>query len=795
MHTFEGPSAWQPSCSEPRVARQPSVCIVTGDIVGPIRNGGIGTSYYALARALARAGQHVTILYAYGSQSEQEPIDHWVDVYAGYGIEFVPVPVADGPELRGSHAVKASYNVYRWLRGREFDVVHFHEWRGVGFYSLLARGQGLCLQRSLVCVAVHSPSLWHKEGMHEPLAGVDDLEIDFMERESAARADVVWFPSRHMLQWVTDHGWRLPRRRFVRQYVIADGSEQNRDRDTRAIHELCFFGRLETRKGLDIFCDALDVLVAEGTLPSHVTLLGKIATVDGTDSRQYVASRSTTWPMPVEIVSDLDREAALRYLSGPGRLAVLPSRVDNLPLTVLECLWAGIPFVSSNAGGIPEIVAPADHARTLSPLRGDALAGLLANALRDGARPADFAIAPRATEQRWITWHERSAGRSPAASRGTRRHRRSPLVTIGLTHRNRPALLRQALESIRRLEYPKLEVVLVDDGSDTPDALQMLAGLESEFRKRRWRIIRQPRRFPAAARNAAARAARGEYLLFMDDDNVAKASEVATLVAAAQSSGADVLTCFLDVFQGSDAPRNERDAVHRWSFVGGSSAVGAFRNGFGDTNCLVKRKVYLALGGMTEDTNVGAEDWEFFARASLAGYTVEVIPEALVWYRQSPTGVNSTTPPAANHLRALRPYRRVLRDELSHALQICARHARQAGVPSPKPLRADHVRNVVIFGSAQGGLRAKELAARCGWQVRYFVDNNQASWNTVAHGVEVKAPTALDARDFDLVVIASVAGRQALSTQLDGMGLSYGSTYAFFLDTFRIGTVQMTLDL
>src|SRR5262249_5464210 len=160
--------------------------------------------------------------------------------------------------------------------------------------------------------------------------------IDFMERESVARADVAWFPSRHMLQWVTEHGWRVPARRFVRQYLIADEGEQSRNRDTRPVEELCFFGRLETRKGLDVFCDALDVLVAEGTIPRKVTMLGKVATVDGIDSRQYLATRSAKWPMPVEIVSDLDRQGALDYLAGSGRLAVLPSRVDNLPLTVLE---------------------------------------------------------------------------------------------------------------------------------------------------------------------------------------------------------------------------------------------------------------------------------------------------------------------------------------------------------------------------------------------------------------------------------------------------------------------------
>jgi glycosyltransferase involved in cell wall biosynthesis/GT2 family glycosyltransferase len=772
------------------------VCFVTGDIVGPIRNGGIGTAYYALARSLARARHDVTILYAYGTYTEQEPIEHWTEVYARYGITFVPVPVASGPELRGSHAVKASYNVFRWLRGREFDVVHFHEWRGIGFYALVARHQGLCLQRSLVCVGVHSPSLWHKEGMHEPVSGVDDIEIDFLERESVARADVAWFPSAHMLRWVTSHGWRVPKRRFVRQYVIADGAPPDRSADRREVRELCFFGRLETRKGLDVFCDALDVLVSRGTTPEKITLLGKVATVDGVDSRQYIANRSQNWPMPAAIVSSFDRNAALNYLSGDGRLAVLPSRIDNLPLTVLECLWAGIPFVSSDTGGIPEMVAARDRERTLSPLRGDALAERLAAALNTGAQPAAFAVPPAITERDWVAWHRRFAGWSDDTRRAyqPKKTPRQPRVSVCLIHRNRPAMLSQALESIRAQDYANLEVVLVDDGSDAPEAIRAVSDLNREFAKKRWKIIRQPRRYSSAARNAAARAARGDYLLFMDDDNVAKPGEVSTFVSAIQKSGADIVTCFLDVFQGANAPAHEGEASFRWSFVGGAPAVGVFRNAFGDTNSIVKRKVYLALGGMTEDTNVGAEDWEFLARASLSGYRLEVLPEALVWYRQSTTGVNSITPPAANHLRALRPYRGVMPDGLSNTLQLCAQPVVE-GSASRRPLAADHVRDIVIFGASQGGQRAMELAARCGWRVAYMVDNNQASWNTKAHGVDVRSPSALGERDFDMVVIASVAGRQALSKQLDGLGLSYGSNYAFFLDTFSIGKVQVALSL
>ena len=43
---------------------------------------------------------------------------------------------------------------------------------------------------------------------------------------------------------------------------------------------------------------------------------------------------------------------ALAYLSpGAGRLAVMPSRVENAPLAVVECATLGIPFLASDVGG------------------------------------------------------------------------------------------------------------------------------------------------------------------------------------------------------------------------------------------------------------------------------------------------------------------------------------------------------------------------------------------------------------------------------------------------------------
>lgn len=786
------------------MAKRPlRICIATHDIVGPIRNGGIGTAYHALAVALARAGHNVTVLYGLGQHCENRTIAHWQRHYRALGIAFEQLPDYAEIDVRGEWAARASYRAYLWLKDKTFDIVHVHEWRGLGYYTLLAKRQGLSLQDTTICVGAHSPSFWHKEGMRETPTGVEDFEVDFLERESVRLADVVWSPSRHMLQWMEAHGWPAPARSFVTQYIMLDRARPSaRQKWRRPVDEFVFFGRLETRKGLDLFCDALDRLAAAGTLPKRVLFLGKVATVDGVDCRTYLKKRARKWcGLEWRIEPGFDRNRALAYLRRGRRLAVLPSRVDNLPLTVLECLGMRIPFISSDVGGIPEMVRKADAPRVLFPLNAEAWSAALGRTLHDGAIIARPAIPFDTTVREWLNWHTQTAQARPR--RIARAAQPKPRVTVCLTHRNRPDYLRQSLESIRKQTYGPLEVVLVDDGSDKPEAIAFLDSLEAEFAERRWKIVRQSNRYPGAARNTAARHATGRYLLFMDDDNVATPHEVETLVKAIETGGADLVTCVLEVFQTPTAPQNAGQGTYRWLFLGPCATVGTVRNCFGDTNMLIDRQVFAALGGFTEDFGVGFEDWEFLAKAVLRGYKLQVVPEPLVWYRQTGVGVNSTTAFERNHMRALRPYLEQLSPEHRNLLLLAKgqtmtppeENARVQERRAPEPQRLDHVRNVVVFGAGEGGKLAMRLADACGWSIPYLVDNNPGLWNQEVHGLQVKPPSVLKRRDFDLIVVASYAGKRPLFKQLDRMGFSYRSNYTFFLDPVKVGSVRHQVTL
>ena len=616
------------------------ICIVTQDIVGPIRNGGIGTAFRYAAELYAGGGHHVTILYALGDKSEDGSIEHWVAEYAKLGIEFVPMPEPAVACWSGSigRTMSLAYGVYEWLKQQHYDVVHVSEWRGLAYYCLVAKELGIAFAQTLFCVKTSSPTLWNMEGNAQLVQDARLLITAYMERKSVELADVVISGSAYMLRWMGQHGYQIPPGRAYVQPNIMPAVAPAAPGAQRSINELVFFGRLEARKGLHLFCDALGRLDTADLPPFSVTFLGKHAAKF--NSREFIEQNARNWKFQWRIMDEVDQPGALAYLGQEGRLAVMPSIRDNSPFGVYECLSHRIPFITSAIGGGPELVLDADHPEVLFSLQPSDLAARLRKVLAEGMRIARPSYDLHRNNDRWLAWHaaladgglavELARARRPALRQGE-----APLVSVCIPHHDRPELLKQALASVEAQSYSNLEVIVVDDGSRLPETIAYLAELEPRLAQRGWKLIRQDNRYVAAARNAAARAARGKYLYLLDDDNVAKPHAVATLVDIAERTGTDILSCFGDLFSGSLAPGADMAPEARFTLLGDNIAFGAIANGFGDTHSLVRREAFERLGGYREEYGVGKEDMEFFARAVLRGCSLQHVPEALYWYRRS----------------------------------------------------------------------------------------------------------------------------------------------------------------
>jgi glycosyltransferase involved in cell wall biosynthesis len=440
------------------------VCIVTNEIIGPFRNGGIGTAMTGLAMTLAAAGHRVTVLYTGNIWQPDSGLRRWREHYTSLGIELDSISLDDMRAVAGplkDCGYGTPWLVYRYLRERRFDVVHFNDCCGEGHLALAAKRFGLAFAETLLVVALHSPSQWVLELNHTP-ANLLLAAYNYAERLSVRSADVVWSPSRYMLEWVRKQGFILPRTAFLQQYVLpprpspAPGAPS-----LGAVNHgsgppprtIVFFGRLEERKGLRLFCNAIDAMRGDlAARETTVVFLGKPATVAGMDSLDYIARRSRRWRFPVRTLTTLDQPEALDVLRTEGTLAVMPSPLDNSPCTVYEALACGVPFLAANTGGIGELIHADDRERVLFDYTTPALVAALYRALHDGGFVARPSVPQEESRERWTSLH--SNWRSLLPSRSAEGPVREVVAIIDHhTHLDLDVTLRslEACEGVRRI--------------------------------------------------------------------------------------------------------------------------------------------------------------------------------------------------------------------------------------------------------------------------------------------------------------------------------------------------------
>lgn len=121
------------------------------------------------------------------------------------------------------------------------------------------------------------------------------------------------------------------------------------------------------------------------------------------------------------------------------------------------------------------------------------------------------------------------------------------------------------------------------------------------------------------------------------------------MVRAALATGADILTCLAWHFDRDDAVQASRAIRYLPTGIGGAHSF--FDNRFGDANALIRRDTFDAIGGFTELTGVGFEDYEVFLKACLRGYSIVVVPEPLFYYRDTVDGMLVNGDPLANKQR------------------------------------------------------------------------------------------------------------------------------------------------
>ncbi len=637
--------------SSPRSLPDGGICIVTPDIVGPVKNGGIGTACYHFARLLAEDDQPVTILFT-GELSACRRA-HWRNVYAGMGINFVSL--SDTPPVTrlvygSSWFLEKSWRVFQYLQSRSYSLVHFQDWHANGFWSIKAKQVGLAFDRTTLTVMAHSCTKWIDEGMQrfgpEP---IETAKLVWAETYAIEHCDVLLSPSRYMLDWLSQNGIRTPKSVVVAPNAYTEHPE--RDGQPREVDNdhLVFFGRLETRKGLHVFGDALRLLRRQGgPMPRALSFLGTLDEVNGQPAAEYLdALRQDLAPVEFCVLNHLDHAGALEYIDRTRGFVVLPSLLDNCPLVVIECIENGFPFLAATTGGIPDMV---DRKATFEPTP-SALAARLVDRHRIDHAAMRHPYSAREAARTWRDLHDERGplGGAGRASQGPARDLGDPpRVSVCIPFFEHHRYLASLVAAFEDQSYADLEVVVVNDGSG-PEASQEFDRVAARTHDARFRFLTTENRGPGGARNTAAEAATGEVLLFFDADNLPKSHDFVTaLVRALRRSGADCVTCPHDQVTADRLVPTERDVQATYRPWGPCLEAGFFENVLGDSAMIVSRSVFERVGGFPTG-HASWEDQEFLLRLCFQGFRLETFPEALFYYRLSPSGRNRQANPFLNY--------------------------------------------------------------------------------------------------------------------------------------------------
>jgi glycosyltransferase involved in cell wall biosynthesis len=209
-------------------------------------------------------------------------------------------------------------------------------------------------------------------------------------------------------------------------------------------------------------------------------------------------------------------------------------------------------------------------------------------------------------------------------------------VSLVIATFNHARLLGDAIDSALAQTLSGVDIIVVDDGStdDTPAVLERYGG--------RIRVLRQPNRGLAAARNTGLAAARGTYVAFLDADDVmapAKLAEQVAVLERAPTIGWTYCDVLIEtVATGATVRASDRfgyaaRALDGWLFP--ELIHGNFIPAIAP---LVRRTALDAAGGFDERLTA-LEDWDLWLRLALlaeARYT----PAVLVRYRIQPGGMS-----------------------------------------------------------------------------------------------------------------------------------------------------------
>jgi len=301
----------------------------------------------------------------------------------------------------------------------------------------------------------------------------------------------------------------------------------------------------------------------------------------------------------------------------------LSTTKETFGIGILEALAAGLPVLTWYSGNAPFLV---EHKKSgfIAP-NGDleglryGLEYILDNweILSRNARERARTFSWEAAIKQYAEVYRRAQMRAKAAHEG--------LVSIVIPCYNYGKYVAHAIQSVQAQTGCAFECIVVDDGSQDDSATVIKNAIETD---NRFKVVTQPNRGVAAARNRGAAEAHGDFIMFLDADDALMPESVSTLLRGIQADRTlglvyGGLTAIDKMGVPMEGPGEWPGVFRVEGQLGGKNQV--------PSCCLLRTEAFRRTGGFRQHT-APAEDAELWTRIALEGYQIKQVTTRPVYF-------------------------------------------------------------------------------------------------------------------------------------------------------------------
>jgi glycosyltransferase involved in cell wall biosynthesis len=629
------------------------ICLVSKEVAG-VSGGGIGVYVHEAGKALSACGHEVWLI-------TQDPgVEKRDRLRSLTGFHRVLTAGENVPDSRrqdvfhGGPHYAYSMLVHETLQaaGAAFDYIEFPDYEAEGLIPIREQRLFGAYGRTVLGIMLHSPTyecFSYDQQMHR--ASLPIREVCLLEDEAIRTAPLINAPSNGLLEVVAQRlGLPHPAGTIIRYPMsLGPSPTPTPSRSSLDALEFLYFGRIEPRKGVENLIDAFR------TLPHLCLRLVGGDVPYSPYGRSFRAHLERRAPPNIEFVGEVQRDAMLAAIQ-KADVCIFPSLFENWPNACIEAMAAGRVVIGSRHGGMAEMIdhgetgflvdgrSADDIARVIREDLAAALPHLDEIARRAAARIrvlSDQQTYARAIARRVADFQATATPFAPAPSS-------DPKVSIVIPFYKDRDTIDEAVESACRQVHRNIEILVVNDGSPLPDADEILR--RQAARDSRVRIIHKENGGLSSARNCGIANAAGEYVLFLDADNILRPDYARVGMEVLERD--PELTFVVPHVQFFDGDTGAQLGVY--NPIPFDRATALLINRFGDAGAMFRRSLFVDHGIAYDETLIAYEDWALWMDLEREGLRGEVIPRILYDYRnRRGSMVNEVAPPNHKDLMGL----------------------------------------------------------------------------------------------------------------------------------------------